>query len=104
MSSATSPRASTPPEPKSAGVESTTDTLFHQLLRDFLRRFPDGALVLRDLLQGLTSQPERLADIQHRYYTEHLALWSGVLAGDGVRQLALAKASPGPRFARPATR
>ncbi len=85
----------------SAGVDTATDALFHQLLRDLLHRLPNGALVLQDLLRALTSQPERVADIQHRYYREHLALWTGVLAGDGARQPAAEPASVDPRFASP---
>lgn len=84
-----------------AGVGATAETLLPQLLRDLLHRLPDGAFVLQDLLQALTGQPQRVADIQRRYYEEHLALWTGVLAGDGTRQPTAEPASPDPRFASP---
>ena len=103
MSSSTSRTASTAAQTQnSAGAHpATTEALFQQLLRDLLHRLPDAAFVLQDLLRGLTSQPERLADIQQRYYGEHLALWSGLLAGDGARQPEPEPASLDPRFASP---
>jgi polyhydroxyalkanoate synthase len=104
MSSSNPLTGSTPAESQNlAGADTTTaaDTLFHQLLRDLVHRLPDGAFVLQDLLHALTSQPERVADIQHRYYAEHLALWSGVVAGEGVRQPPAEPVSLDPRFASP---
>jgi polyhydroxyalkanoate synthase len=82
-------------------VDATTASLFQQLLRDLAPRLPEGAFVLQDLMHALTSQPERLANIQHRYYQEHLALWSGVFAGDGAHEPAAEPASLDPRFASP---
>jgi polyhydroxyalkanoate synthase subunit PhaC len=102
MSSAKPPTASTPAESQNlAGASTATDTLFQQLLRELLHRLPDGASVLQDLLHALTSQPERVADIQHRYYREHVALWTGVLAGDSSRGPAAKAAPPDARFASP---
>jgi polyhydroxyalkanoate synthase len=102
MQPSTLPTASTAAEShNSAKVDATTASLFQQLLRDLAPRLPEGAFVLQDLMQALTSQPERLANIQHRYYQEHLALWSGVFAGDGAREPAAEPASPDPRFASP---
>ena len=102
MSSSPSRTASTAAESQSTtGADAATDALFHRLLRDLLHRLPDGAFVLQDLLHALTSQPERVAEIQHRYYKEHLALWGGVLAGDGARQPAPEPARSDPRFASP---
>jgi polyhydroxyalkanoate synthase subunit PhaC len=55
--------------------------LLDRSLRDFLAKLPDAdAALLQDVLRSLVQQPERLGEIQARYYREQLALWSSLLA------------------------
>ena len=103
MSSATQGAGSTAAEPQStAGADSAARALFDRLLRDLVHRLPDGGLALQDLLQALAAQPERVSEIQGRYYQEHLALWAGlVLADDQAQRHAPERAPLDPRFASP---
>jgi polyhydroxyalkanoate synthase len=51
-----------------------------RFLQDFLARLPDaGRLPLNALAQALAAQPERLAQLQQRYYQAHAALWAQVM-------------------------
>ncbi len=99
MSSSIPPTA----QPQDAsGADARTNTPLDSVLRDLLRRLPDGAAVLRELLQALATHPERVAEIQHRYYKEHLALWAGLLrADDGASRSARQATPTDPRFASP---
>ena len=67
-----------------------------------MHRLPDAGLPLQDLLQALAQQPERVAEIQTRYYQEHLALWTGLVLADGGGQHQAPEQTPlDPRFASP---
>ena len=48
-------------------------------VEDFLARLPaPERLGLPELLRALAAHPERVAEIQQRYYREQLALWSRI--------------------------
>jgi polyhydroxyalkanoate synthase len=76
--------------------------LFDRLLRDLLHRLPDAGSVLHDVLRALVSQPERVAEIQRRYYRDQLALWNSLMHADsGARQDAAEPAVSDHRFDSP---
>ena len=86
-------------EPGPAHPRVETQALLERLLRDFIGKLPAGAgRALQDVFRSLAAQPERVAEIQTRYYREHLELWSRVLLTD--RLPADADVSD-PRFAGP---
>ena len=52
-------------------------------LEDFLARLPaPERLGLPELLHALAAHPERVTEIQQRYYREQLALWSRIMQAD----------------------
>ncbi|NWG72850.1 MAG: class I poly(R)-hydroxyalkanoic acid synthase, partial [Parvularculaceae bacterium] len=57
-------------------------------MEDFLAGLPDPErLGLPQFLQALAAHPERVSEIQQRYYREQLALWSRIMqAGVGTGQ------------------
>jgi polyhydroxyalkanoate synthase subunit PhaC len=58
--------------------------LLDRVVRDFVAGLPDGdGALLQDALRALAQQPERVAQIQARYYREQLELWSSLLAPGG---------------------
>jgi hypothetical protein len=58
-------------EPAHAGAE--TQALLERLLRDFIGKLPAGAgQALQEVFRSLAAQPERVAQIQTRYYREYL--------------------------------
>jgi polyhydroxyalkanoate synthase len=51
------------------------------MLREFIAKLPHSdSLALQQVFRSLAAQPERVGEIQARYYREHLALWSRSLA------------------------
>ena len=96
------PVSSSAREPQhTADADANAQTLLDSLIRDFLHRLPDGAAILRELLHALAIQPERVAEIQQRYYKEHLALWTGLLVSGSPTPEAAPQETPDPRFASP---
>jgi polyhydroxyalkanoate synthase subunit PhaC len=65
-----------------AGANSAAHDPFDRLLRDLLHRLPDASLVLSDVVRALASEPERVAEIQRRYYRDQLALWVRLMYAD----------------------
>ncbi len=81
-----------------AGAHSEAHALVDRLLRDLLRRLPDSdGLALQDLFRALAAEPGRAAEIQERYYREHLALWTGLLSTDDSRRQHGPEPAPGDR-------
>ena len=95
------PAAPTGEAPGGAIYEASA--MLQQLLHEFLSRLPDSdQSAIHDLVRGLAAEPQRVAQIHGRYYHEHLALWAGLLSGDGVRSSESEPADP--RFDSPAWR
>ena len=58
-----------------------------QLVQDFISHLPAlDRLGLSELFLALAARPEQVAQIQERYYRQHLALWSSILNPDGASQ------------------
>ena len=93
----------TPPGEAPGTALNEASAMLQQLLRELLSRLPDSdQSALHDLFRALAAQPERVAEIHGRYYREHLALWTGLLTGDGPRP---SEPEPGDaRFDSPAWR
>lgn len=65
-----------------AGPATDISLASWQRIQEALAGLPDlNRLGLTDLFRALAARPERVAQIQRRYYEQHRALWEGVVAG-----------------------
>jgi polyhydroxyalkanoate synthase subunit PhaC len=68
-------------QPGSDHAPADVQILLDRMLREFIAKLPDSdGLALQQVFRSLAAQPERVGEIQARYYREHLALWSRALA------------------------
>jgi polyhydroxyalkanoate synthase len=90
-------------QPRPANAQADAHVLLEQLRREFIGKLPGGdGLALQEAFRSLAAQPERIAELQGRYYREHLALWSSLLATDPERRATAPETVPGdPRFDGP---
>ena len=70
-------------EPGGAPAFAELQQAAARTIEDFIARLPDAQQApLGELFAALAAYPDRVRDIQQRYYREQAALWSRVLAGD----------------------
>ena len=63
-----------------AGSAQALENAALRLVQDYITHLPDpDRLGLTELFRALAVQPERVAQIQERYYQHHFALWSTLL-------------------------
>jgi len=71
--------------PAPEGQEPAFEERLAKLLRDFLGEIPSPARLGWDaFVRSLAARPERLAEIQQRYYRDQLALWTQALSPGGL--------------------